>query len=133
MKNSRGDSLEVLDTFAWIEYFAGTPRGEKARRYIESGDAITPAIVIAEFIDKYEREQMNPKERLGFIRAKSSVAALDDAIAETAGRISAQRRTKVKGWGLVDSVVLATARAAGVKIVTGDEHFRDLAEAIMIK
>jgi predicted nucleic acid-binding protein len=58
---------------------------------------------------------------------------LDDSLAELAGRISAARRTKVKGWGLVDSVVLATAREMGAKVVTGDEHFRDLAEAIMIK
>jgi predicted nucleic acid-binding protein len=125
--------LEVLDTFAWIEYFAGSEQGEKARHYIESGDAITPSIVIAEFADKYERERMNPKERLSFIRTKSSVSSLDDIIAETAGRISAQRRTKVKGWGLVDSVILATARAVEAKVVTGDEHFRDLEEAIMIK
>jgi len=125
--------LEVLDTFAWIEYFAGSEQGEKARQYIESGDAITPSIVIAEFADKYEREGMNPKERLSFIRTKSSVSSLDDIIAETAGRISAQRRTKVKGWGLVDSVILATARTVEAKVVTGDEHFRDLEEAIMIK
>ncbi len=75
---------------------------------------------------------MNPKERLKFMRIRSMIATLDDDIAELAGTISAERRAKVKGWGLVDSVVLATARARGVKIVTGDEHFRDLDEAIMI-
>lgn len=66
------------------------------------------------------------------MRIRSMIATLDDDIAELAGTISAERRAKVKGWGLVDSVVLATARARGVKIVTGDEHFRDLDEAIMI-
>jgi predicted nucleic acid-binding protein len=133
MKSSKGDPLEVLDTFAWIEYFAGSEQGEKARQYIESGEAVTPSIVIAEFTDKYERERMDPKERLGFIRAKTSISSLDDVLAEAAGRISAQRRAGVKGWGLVDSVVLATARAMGGKVVTGDEHFRDLEDAIMIK
>jgi len=39
----------------------------------------------------------------------------------------------VKGWGLVDSIMLATARVRKMKVVTGDEHFRDLPEAIMIK
>jgi predicted nucleic acid-binding protein len=126
-------SLQVLDTFAWIEYFAGTAEGEKARPYVEGGEAITPSIVIAEFTDKYEREGMNPKMRLCFIKAKSTISPLDDSLAEAAGRISARRRKRVKGWGLVDSVVLATARALGVKVVTGDEHFRDLDEAIMMK
>jgi predicted nucleic acid-binding protein len=125
--------LEVLDTFAWIEYFAGSEKGERAKQYVESGEAVTPSIVVAELVDKYERERIDPKERLGFIRAKSSVSPLDDAIAETAGSISAERRSKVRGWGLVDSVVLATARSMGAKVVTGDEHFRDLDEAIMIK
>jgi predicted nucleic acid-binding protein len=89
--------------------------------------------VIAEFVDKYERERMNPAERLSFIKAKSSVSPLDDVIAEASGRICAERRAKIKGWGLVDSVVLATARGVGASVVTADEHFRDLKEAIMIK
>ncbi len=125
--------MEVLDTFAWIEYFAGTRQGENARPYVEGGEAITPSIVIAEFTDKYQREGMNPTERLSFIKTKSAVSPLDDGLAESAGMISATRRKEVKGWGLVDSVVLATARAIGAKVVTGDEHFRDLEETIMIK
>jgi predicted nucleic acid-binding protein len=121
-----------MDTFAWIEYFAGSEKGERAKGHVEGGEAITPTIVIAEFTDKYTREKMNPKERLKFMRTKSTIVALDDEIAEMAGKISAERRPKVKGWGLVDSVVLATARVRGVKVVTGDEHFKDLDEAIMI-
>jgi predicted nucleic acid-binding protein len=124
--------MEVIDTFAWIEYFAGTARGEKARPFIEGGDAITPALVVAEFTDKYLREGMNPAERLKFMRMKTMILPLDDATAEAAGRISAERRHRVKGWGLVDSCVLATAKVKGLKVVTGDEHFEGLDEAIMI-
>jgi predicted nucleic acid-binding protein len=124
--------LEVIDTFAWIEYFAGTARGEKARTYIEKGDAITPALVIAEFTDKYLREGMNPDERLKFMRTKSIIAPLDDETAEAAGQISVERRAKVKGWGIADSCVLATARARGTKVVTGDAHFQGLGDAILI-
>jgi predicted nucleic acid-binding protein len=121
-----------MDTFAWIEYFAGSKKGERVKSYIDSEGAITPTIVIAEFIDKYLREKMNPKERLKFMRTKSTIVTLDDGIAEMAGTISAERRTKVKGWGLVDSIVLATAREKGAKVVTADEHFKDLREAVMI-
>jgi predicted nucleic acid-binding protein len=124
--------IEVIDTFAWIEYFAGSMRGEKAKPFVESGDAITPALVIAEFTDKYVREGMNPEKRLKFMRTKTMVLPLDDETAETAGRISAERRPRVKGWGLVDSCVLATARAKGLKVVTGDAHFEGLDETIMI-
>ena len=134
MRNSRGDRLSyILDTFSWIEYFAGSPAGENAKTYIESGEAFTPTIVIAEFTDKYTRENLDFRERLKFLKATSALAPLDEETAEIAGKISAERRSRVRGWGLVDSVVLATARVRGMKVITGDEHFRGLDEAIMIK
>jgi len=89
--------------------------------------------VIAEFTDKYTRENLDPKERLKFLKAFSALAPLDEETAELAGRISAERRRQVRGWGLVDSIILATARLTKMKVVTGDEHFRGLDEAIMIK
>jgi len=89
--------------------------------------------VIAEFTDKYTRENLDLKERLKFLKMTSAPVPLDEDTAELAGKISAERRAQVKGWGLVDSIVLATARARKMKVVTGDEHFRGLDEAIMIK
>ncbi len=95
---------------------------------------MTPALVVAELTDKYLREKLNPAERLLFIRTKSTIPVLDDQLAEAAGRINAERRAKVNGWGIVDSVILATARERRLKVVTGDEHFRDLkTETIMIR
>ncbi len=89
--------------------------------------------MLAEFTDKYAREKLDPKDRLRFVKTVSALAPLDEETAELAGNISAERRPQVKGWGLVDSVVLATARLRKMRVVTGDEHFRGLDEAIMIK
>ncbi len=125
--------IYVIDTFSWIEYFTGSRAGEKSKQYIEGGEALTPTIVIAEFTDKYVRENLDPHQRLRFMKTVSEVVPLDDETAELAGRISAERREKVKRWGLVDSIILATARTRSMKVVTGDEHFRDLTEAIMTK
>ena len=59
---------------------------------------------------------------------------LDDELAETAGRIQSERKKIVERWGIVDSIILATARTKGGKVVTGDEHFRDLKlDTVMIK
>jgi predicted nucleic acid-binding protein len=88
--------------------------------------------VVAELTDKYVRENLDPNDRLKFIRTRTAIASLDDEMAEAAGRISAERRRKIKRWGMVDSCVLATARARGARVVTGDEHFDDLKECIMI-
>jgi predicted nucleic acid-binding protein len=42
-------------------------------------------------------------------------------------------KKKAKGWGLADSIVLCIARSIKGKVVTGDEHFKDLDEVIFIK
>jgi len=42
-------------------------------------------------------------------------------------------KKKVQEWGLVDSRVLTFARSADTKVVTGDEHYREVKEAILIK
>ncbi len=124
--------MYVIDSFAWIEYFTGTKAGELARKYIEGGEAITPTIVIAELSYKYARLKQDFEPKLRFIILKSRTLPLDEEVASLAGRINVERR-KVDRWGLVDSIILATAMLQKNTIVTGDEHFRDLKEVIMIK
>ena len=128
------DTGYVIDSFAWFEYFLGSNGGLKARPYIEGGNAITPTIVIAELADKYRRVKLPFSEKLNYILVKTQDAALDVAIARESGMLNRERKKISKRWGLADSIVLATARARHAKIITGDEHFRDLAdEVIMIK
>jgi predicted nucleic acid-binding protein len=128
------DVAYVIDSFAWFEYFLGSDAGMKARPYIEAGNAITPTIVIAELADKYTREKMSFSEKLNFILVRTQDAALDVAIARQSGMLNRERKKVSKRWGLADSIVLATARVRHARIITGDEHFRDLAdEVIMIR
>jgi predicted nucleic acid-binding protein len=122
------DASYVIDSFAWIEYFLGTAAGHNAKEFIESENGITPTIVIAELAEKYRRERLPIAADLDFIIAKTRIAPLDIKIAERAGALSHDRKQKVKRWGLADSIVLATSREYGAKLVTGDEHFRDLAD-----
>jgi len=129
----------VIDSYAWIEYFRGTRAGVKARRYIEEENSATPTIVIAELSRKLLKEIEAGREtpegrraRLEFIRASTLIVNLTEDIAILAGEIDVERKRKVKGWGLADSIILATARKSKAKVVTGDEHFRDLVEEIIM-
>jgi len=131
----------VIDSYAWIEYFRGTSAGAKAKQYIEEEESATPTIVIAELSRKLLKEVEAGREtpegreaRLRFIKVSTIIVNLTEEIATLAGEIDVERRRKVKGWGLADSIVLATARKSKAKVITGDEHFRDLAgEVILIK
>jgi predicted nucleic acid-binding protein len=118
----------VLDSFAWIEYFDGTSAGEKVQNFLETGRAVTPAIVVAELSEKHKRLNREFGPKYDFVKARTSVVPLEEELARVAGELNFERKKKVKGWGMADSIILATARRAGSRIVTGDPHFRDLTE-----
>jgi predicted nucleic acid-binding protein len=118
----------ILDTFAWIEYFNGTSAGEKVRGVLETGLVVTPAIVVAELSEKHRRLNREFGPKYDFVKARTSVVPLEEELARMAGELNFERKKKVKGWGMADSIILATARRAGSRIVTGDPHFRDLTE-----
>jgi predicted nucleic acid-binding protein len=123
----------VIDSYAWVEYFRGTPSGERARPYIESDRSATSALTLAELREKYLREGWRSyREDSEFIGGKTFVAPLDRQAAELAGELNHERKKEVAGWGMADSVVLATAKMASARVVTGDKHFKGLPDAILI-
>ena len=122
----------VLDTFAWIEYFNGTSAGEKVQNFLETGLAVTPAIVVAELSEKHKRLNREFGPKYDFVKARTSIVPLEEELARVAGELNFERKKRVKGWGMADSIVLATARRSGSRIVTGDPHFRDLTEGTIM-
>jgi predicted nucleic acid-binding protein len=50
-----------------------------------------------------------------------------------AGENAIEMKKRVAGWGLADSIVLVHAREANARVVTGDEHFRKVKEALFIR
>ncbi len=130
----------IIDAYAWIEYFKASNHGDTAKIYIESDDAITPTIAVAEVSQKLQTEielgnetQEGRLKRLEFMRATSRIEDLDFEIAVEAGKTNAIMKKKTKGWGMADSIILCTAKSVEGKVVTGDEHFRGLNETIFIK
>jgi len=116
----------VMDSFAWIEYFSGSSSGESVKTFLERRICLTPTIVVAELSEKYKRAGESRGHRFDFIRGRSRVVLLDDQLDQTAGEISLERRKKVGGWGMADSIVLATGRRSKARVVAEDPHFRDL-------
>ena len=130
----------IIDTFAWIEYFKASKMGEFAKEYIESENSVTPTIVVSEISRKLRKDIEIGNEtregrirRLEFIRSTSRIVDLDFETAVEAGEINEKFKDKAKGWGLADSIILCTALGLKGKVVTGDDHFRELEEVIFIK
>ena len=124
--------LFVLDSFAWVEYFLGSKRGEKVKGFIESEKCVTPTIVITELSAKYSNDKTDFTDKLKFMKFNTKVISLTDDIAEHAGKIKTGQRKIKKDFGLADSIIYATALLHNAKIISGDPHFEDIKEAIMI-
>jgi PIN domain nuclease of toxin-antitoxin system len=126
----------IMDSYAWLEYFMGTEAGRKVKEVIDSevDEKLTPSICLAETYAKILRTEDEEKAELrrAFIKSRSALIPLDEELAVEAAKTDVSMKRRVHGWGLADSVVLSTARNRKGKIVTGDAHFRGLAEAQMI-
>lgn len=131
----------VIDAYAWIEFFIGGKKGLEVKEILENADEIyTPGTVLAEIARKYIREGADEKtvsERLQVIASASNVTHLDVEISLEATRcylelMNHAKRSKLNTPSLFDAIVLATGRGLKSKIVTGDEHFKNLPETIWV-
>jgi len=126
----------IMDSYAWLEYFMGTEAGQKVKQIIdtEAYEKLTPSICLAETYAKILKTEDEQKAELrrAFIKSRSALIPLDENLAVEAAKTDVAMKKKVQGWSLADSIVLSTARDRQGKVVTGDPHFRGLAEAHMI-
>ncbi len=131
----------VVDTYAWIELLIGSQKGGKIKDILENAEKVyTPSTVLAETARKFLREDIDEKtiaEWLEIITDASEIAQIDSATALEAAKSQIALTEKAKKLkqntpGLFDAIVHATAKINQCKILTGDEHFKDLPETIWV-
>lgn len=115
----------LLDTFAWIEFFNGTEKGLKVKQLLKENACFTSAICLAELSEWIERNGLDRKEKMNAVKKLSSIIGLDEQTLELAGLLKVKKRKTVKGFGMLDAIILATAKQYKLKIVTGDKHFKE--------
>ena len=116
----------LIDSYAWIEYFRGTEKGETAKPLIEGGKSATSSISLAELSEKYLRENLDFEEDLKFIISSTKIIDVDKEIALSAGAMNFENKKKIKDWGMADAIILASAKKLNAKVVTGDKHFQGM-------
>ena len=125
----------VVDAWAWIEYLIGSKHGLKLKEALDEDDSevYTCAITLAEVISKVAREGQNVQEAYAVLFANSHIVNADEELSLQAGLLHCEMRKTLKDFGLADAYVLATARRLNLKILTGDIHFKDIKDAVLIK
>jgi len=124
----------VIDSFAWVEYLNGTELGSKVKKIIEENEEIfSSALTIAEVVSKVARKNMDVQFAFKVITSNSNVMNADEELSFQAGLFHSEMRKTLKDFGLADAYVLATAKRLQAKILTGDPHFKDIKDAIILK
>ncbi len=131
----------VVDAYAWIEVCLGSEAGRRAKGVIEEAESVlTPGTVLAEVARKYTREGATAptiRKRLAKMLESSEPVDVDADLALEAAKATVQLERRAESSGLrkpslFDGIVLASARRNDAKVLTGDEHFKDLAETIWL-
>ena len=124
----------VIDASAWVEYFDGSILGEKVKELVESTEhqVFTNVLTIAELSSHYQKKKVDFGKVREIIISLSSIFPIDISFAEEAGTLHAEQRRERKSISLGDIFVLLTARKISGKIVTKDEDFRGLSEALFV-
>lgn len=120
----------LIDSWAWIEYFKGSPAGLKAKEFIDTdSEILVSAINISEIYHFLlnNRSAQEAEECIAFVLKTSFVVQLDVSLA-----LQAARFKKEKKMGLADAIVLATARSHRCPIVTGDSDFKNESDVMYL-
>lgn len=115
--------MNVVDSSAWLEYFADGPNADDFAAVIEdAASLIVPSITLFE-VFKRIRVQRDSEIALRAVSQmrRGTVVDLDADLAVAAADLSADLK-----MALADSVILATARAHDATVWTQDVDFEGL-------
>ncbi|MCK4304592.1 MAG: type II toxin-antitoxin system VapC family toxin [Candidatus Eisenbacteria sp.] len=115
--------MNVIDSSAWLEYFANGPNAAFFAPAIEkTADLIVPSLTLYE-VFKRILQQRDEGAALHAVAAmqQGRIVDLDASLALTAARISTDRKLP-----MADSIILATAATLGAELWTQDADFKGL-------
>jgi predicted nucleic acid-binding protein len=121
----------LIDSWAWVEFFAGTRMGEEVRTYVmnEDQEIIISSINLAEIyrlaLDRFD--ELTAEKRRRAMISRCYLIPVDEEIAVLGARFRHER-----DWGLGDALIYATAIREGAEVLTGDRHFKGLSGVIFL-
>ncbi len=115
--------MNVVDSSAWLEYFANGPNASFFAKPIQATEKLlVPSLTVFE-VFKRVLQQFDESDALNAIAImqQGTLVDLDSTLALTAARLSVDNKLP-----LADSVILATARGYDATLWTQDADFEGL-------
>ena len=116
--------MNLVDSSAWLEYFADGPNTKHFAPVVKIPDQlVVPSVTLYEVCKVVLREsdENNALQACAAMQ-KGQVIPLDAKLAIAACKLSLLHRLP-----MADAVILATAREHGATLWTQDAHFREIA------
>lgn len=115
--------MNVVDSSAWLEYFANGPNASFFARSIEkTEDLVVPTISLYEVFKRILQQRDEESALQGIaVMQQGQIVDLDPSLALTAARLSLDLKVP-----MADSIMLATARAFDAVLWTQDVDFKGL-------
>jgi len=113
--------------------------GDFVEFLLNNAECFTPTIVIAELSDKFHRENKLKDWILlyKFIKNATQTIPLGDNLAFQSGqqktKLREKQQTGEKKIGLADAIIYQTSLNQGAKLVSGDEHFKNIKNVLYLK
>jgi len=122
----------LLDTYALVEFFKGTGKGKQVEKIIKTETAYASIVSVAEIAEWCFKNDLEPEKYLDAINSSIIVLNFNETVMLLAGQINFENKKKIKNWGMIDSLIYSTGIFYKLKIVTGDNHFKNLPNTLII-
>ena len=126
--------IYIIDSYAWIEYFLGSDKGEILRKLFadEKRQFMTLECCLAEIIGWSLKNHQDFDSLFRIIRSNSQILQITEHDWIDAGKERHEQRKGQKDFGLIDAVILVKQKEFNCKIISGDKHFKNLHNVVFL-
>ena len=124
----------IIDTYAWIEYFSGTDKGEILSKLFKNinNKFITMECSLAELKGYCLKNNFNFDKMHSAVNKNSFIFPVLKEHWLGAAAIKSEMRKRFKDFGLIDSILIEKQKELNCKIISGENHFKELKDVIYI-
>jgi predicted nucleic acid-binding protein len=123
-----------LDTSALVAIFTSKKSAERIAKEVGDSQLYVSQIQLAELADWAVRSGAPAAERVEAVEQMANVAPLTKEICLEAAAIKFSKRKKaIPAFGIIDGIVLATARSLGQSLLTFDADFAGEEDCVVLR
>ncbi|MBI4362973.1 MAG: PIN domain-containing protein [Euryarchaeota archaeon] len=115
-----------LDTSVLVEHFQATPLGKRVDQVIARENCAASIVSVAELCAWCLTVGRDPTASVSYLHELVAIEPLEETACISAARLYREHREKAPKFGLVDALILATARERGETLLSCDNDFRGL-------